>query len=243
MKRVLVVGATSAIAVAVLRELAQRGCVLLLAGRNTDRLNALANDLEARGAALVEVHHYDASEPGLARGLAQATWGEGLDTLLLAHGSLPEQSEVQDDPQKTLDEFQVNALSPIELLSVFAPRFDVQGSGAIAVISSVAGDRGRQSNYLYGSAKSALSAYSQGLRNRLCKRGVSVVTVKPGFVDTPMTASFDKGILWASPQRVAKDILRSLDGPGGVLYTPGFWRYIMWVIRLIPERVFSRLSL
>ena len=111
------------------------------------------------------------------------------------------------------------------------------------VISSVAGDRGRQSNYVYGSAKAAVTTFLQGLRNRLHPAGVQVLTVKPGFVDTPMTSAFPKGPLWASPEQIARGIHRAIQKRKDVVYLPGFWRLIMRVIREIPEAVFKRLSL
>lgn len=243
MKRALIVGASSAIAMAVSRELATQGYYLVLAGRKPERLLALARDLEVRGAAAAEVVSYDALDSETSSAIADRAWGDGLDLLLLAHGSLPEQAQVQDDPQATLKEMMINASSGIALLSAFGGRFEERECGTIAVLSSVAGDRGRQSNYVYGAAKSALSIYTQGLRNRLSGTGVCVLTVKPGFIDTPMTVGFSKGLLWVGPERVAKDILRAAGGRGGVLYTPWFWRYIMWVIKLIPERLFMKLSL
>ena len=111
------------------------------------------------------------------------------------------------------------------------------------MISSVAGDRGRQSNYVYGSAKSLVTTFTSGLRQRLYKYGVSVITVKPGFVDTPMTAAFPKGPLWAQPERIAQGIVRAIDRSSTIVYLPGFWRPIMGIIRTIPERIFQRLSL
>ncbi|MEL7234405.1 MAG: SDR family NAD(P)-dependent oxidoreductase, partial [Chloroflexota bacterium] len=118
-----------------------------------------------------------------------------------------------------------------------------QRRGVIAVISSVAGDRGRGSNYVYGTAMAAKTTFLSGLRNRLAKSGVQVVTVKPGFVDTPMTANIPKNALFASPAKVGKDIYTGLKKGHDVIYTPFFWRYIMWIIRLIPEPIFKRLSL
>ena len=115
--------------------------------------------------------------------------------------------------------------------------------GAIAVVSSVAGERGRASNYVYGAAKAAVSTFAAGLRHRLHGRGIRVVTILPGFVDTPMTAAFAKGALWATPERVARDIERALERGNGVIYTPGFWRAIMWLIRAVPESLFVRTKL
>ena len=162
---------------------------------------------------------------------------------LIAHGTLPDQAECEASAALTRQALQVNALSVIELLTELANRLQAQGSGTLAVISSVAGDRGRKSNYVYGAAKGMVSIFLQGLRNRLHSHGVRVITIKPGFVDTPMTESFDKGVLWARPDRVARDIVSAIDKGRDVVYTPWFWRYILWVIRGIPEGVFKRLGL
>jgi short-subunit dehydrogenase len=131
----------------------------------------------------------------------------------------------------------------IALATVLANRFEAQRSGSIAVISSVAGDRGRQSNYVYGAAKGAVTLLLQGLRNRLSKSGVQVLTIKPGFVDTPMTAEFKKGALWAKPDDIAHGIVSAIDRRRDVVYLPGFWRLIMLIIRHIPEPIFKRMSL
>ena len=143
----------------------------------------------------------------------------------------------------TLQEINTNALSVVALLTRVANHLAQQRSGTIAVISSVAGDRGRGSNYVYGSAKALVTAFLSGLRQRLGKVGVGVVTIKPGFVDTPMTAAFPKGPLWARPESVAQGIVKAIDRRSGTVYLPGFWWPIMFVIRAIPERVFLRLSL
>ena len=140
-------------------------------------------------------------------------------------------------------EFAVNALSTISLLTYLANYFEENGQGTIAVISSVAGDRGRQSNYIYGSAKGAVTIFLQGLRNRMHKSGVHVITVKPGFVDTPMTAAFDKGFIWADPDQIAARIISAIKNKYDEVYAPWYWRVIMQVIRAIPERVFKRLNL
>ena len=173
------------------RLFAADGDRLCLAGRNLTRLTAMAEDLRVRGAGQVETIALDANdfsqhEPVLSRA-AQAIGG--LDTVLIAHGTLPDQQACQASVDATLEAITTNALSVIALLTLVANRFEAQGAGTIAVISSVAGDRGRQSNYVYGTAKSAVSTFAQGLRNRLARAGVKVVTIKPGFVDTPMTAA------------------------------------------------------
>jgi len=130
----------------------------------------------------------------------------------------------------------------ISLLTHLGNRFEQQGFGSIAVISSVAGDRGRQSNYVYGSAKAMVTTFTSGLRQRLYAKGVSVITIKPGFVDTPMTAAFKKGPLWAKPEHVAAAIVATERG-AGEYYLPRFWWAIMMIIKNIPELVFKRLSL
>jgi decaprenylphospho-beta-D-erythro-pentofuranosid-2-ulose 2-reductase len=142
-----------------------------------------------------------------------------------------------------LDQLKTNFLSVVSLLTLIGNRFEEQRNGCIAVISSVAGDRGRQSNYVYGAAKGALTVFLSGLRNRLVKAGVTVITIKPGFVDSPMTASFRKGFLWASPAVVGRGVYRAIVSRKDVVYLPWYWRYIMMAVVLIPERMFKRLSL
>jgi decaprenylphospho-beta-D-erythro-pentofuranosid-2-ulose 2-reductase len=162
---------------------------------------------------------------------------------LIAHGTLSDQKACEGSVELTLHELNTNALSVVALLTRIANLMAQRRAGTIAVISSVAGDRGRGSNYVYGSAKALVTAFLSGLRQRFGKCGVNVVTIKPGFVDTPMTAAFAKGPLWAHPERIAAGIVRAIDRNSSIVYLPGFWRPIMWVIRTIPERVFLRLSL
>jgi len=245
MKKILIVGATSAIAEATARRFAARGDRIMLAGRNTARLEQIAADLKSRGADRVGVAAFDAAQAGDPSTLIEhaAQTMDGLDVALIAHGTLPSQPDCAASVEKTLAEFQTNALSVIALATVLANHFEAQRSGSIAVISSVAGDRGRQSNYVYGAAKGTVSLFLQGLRNRLVKSGVQVLTIKPGFVDTPMTAEFKKGALWAKPDGIARGIVSAIDGRRDVVYLPGFWRWIMLIIRHIPEPIFKRMSL
>jgi len=142
-----------------------------------------------------------------------------------------------------LKEFTTNCASVISLLRILADYFEQQRRGCIAVISSVAGDRGRQSNYVYGAAKGAVTVFLQGLRNRLYKSGVAVVTIKPGTVDTPMTAGMKKGLLFASASSVGQGIYKAMLARKEVVYLPWFWRPIMFIIRSIPEPIFKKLSL
>jgi len=245
MQRILIVGATSAIAEATARRFAQRGDALFLAARNAAALSAIAKDLTVRGAAQVETMEFDARTIDRFATLLDAATQRlgGLDAALIAHGTLSDQAACQRSVDLMREEFDVNAISVLALCTLLGNQFEAQGHGVIAVISSVAGDRGRQSNFVYGSAKAAVTAFTSGLRQRLYPKGVRVVTIKPGFVSTPMTATFKKGALWASPAKVATDIVRAMDRGTPVIYTPSFWRPIMWVIRSVPETVFRRLRL
>jgi decaprenylphospho-beta-D-erythro-pentofuranosid-2-ulose 2-reductase len=243
--RLLIIGATSAIATAVARRYAARGARIHLMGRRADAVEAAAADLRVRGAGEVKATVLDANDTArhsAALAAAWQGWG-GFDHALVAHGVLPEQALCEADAQAALASFDTNARSVVSLLTDMANRFEQQGSGALAVISSPAGDRGRASNYVYGAAKAAVTVLAAGLRHRLAAKGVRVLTILPGFVDTPMTASFAKGPLWASPERVAADIERALDKGFGSVYTPWFWRWIMLIIRHVPERIFIRTKL
>jgi decaprenylphospho-beta-D-erythro-pentofuranosid-2-ulose 2-reductase len=245
LRKTLIVGATSAIAAATARILAARGDALFLVGRKAEVLETIAKDLRVRGAKEVGVYAMDANdlgahEPMLER--AESTLS-GLDTVIVAYGTLSDQKACEGSAALTVQELGNNAISVAALLTHVATRLEGRRGGAIAVISSVAGDRGRQSNYVYGSAKALVTAFLSGLRQRLWKSGVAVITIKPGFVDTPMTAAFRKGALWAKPQQVAAGIVRAIDRSTPVAYLPAFWRPIMFVIRAIPESVFRRLRL
>jgi decaprenylphospho-beta-D-erythro-pentofuranosid-2-ulose 2-reductase len=245
MSGTLIVGATSAIAEATARILAARGEPIYLVGRNNEKLAAIAADLSVRGSPRVGFEVLDANdlvshEPMLER--ADQFLG-GMDKVLIAHGTLSDQPACEDSVSLMIQEMKTNALSVVALLTRIANRLAQRRAGSIAVISSVAGDRGRRSNYVYGSAKALVSAFLSGLRQRLRDSGVNVITVKPGFVDTPMTAAFKKGALWAQPETIAGGIVRAIDRKSHVVYLPGFWWAIMLVIRSIPEGVFVRLKL
>lgn len=245
MKKILIVGATSAIAEATARLWAAQGHRLYLLGRNKERLQAIAADLKVRGAesaqyALLDVNDFAQHAAVLDAAVAVL---DGLDIALVAHGTLRDQKSCEHDFAATLMELNTNLISVVSLLTHLANRFEAQKHGAIAVISSVAGDRGRQSNYVYGTAKGAVTIFMQGLRNRLHKSGVQVLTVKPGFVDTPMTAEFSKGLLWATPEQIARTIQNAVEKRRDVVYAPSFWRGVMTIIRLVPEGVFKRLKL
>lgn len=244
MNRILIIGATSAIAEAVAREFAQQGSALFLVARREQPLRTIADDLGVRGAskvgyAVMDVNHLDQHVATLSKA---TDFLGGLDAALIAHGTLSDQAACQQSVDRLLQEFQTNALSVMALSTLLASQFEKQRNGMLAVISSVAGDRGRGSNYVYGAAKAAVSAFLSGLRQRLLPLGVHVLTIKPGFVDTPMTATFKKGALWATPAQVGAAIHRAMLSRKPVLYTPWFWWGIMTIIKSIPERVFMRLK-
>ncbi len=243
--RVLIVGATSAIAVAVARRYAVRGARLTLLARRPDALQALAADLRVRGAVEVDIQHFDATDA--ATGPAwPALWDQagGFDIALVAHGVLPDQADAERSAAAALRSFDINARSVLAVLTELANLFDAQGRGVIGVISSPAGNRGRASNYVYGAAKAAVTTFCSGLRHRLARSGVRVVTILPGFVDTPMTAALPKtGPLWAQPERVAADIEAALTRRNGTLYTPWFWRWILLIVVHLPQALFLRTKL
>jgi decaprenylphospho-beta-D-erythro-pentofuranosid-2-ulose 2-reductase len=244
-ERLLIIGATSAIAHAVARRYAERKARLYLVGRSSAALESNAADLRVRGAQQVETARLDANDTLRHSEVLTAafqTFG-GFDVVLVAHGTLPEQSECERSVDAALASFDTNARSVIALLTDIANRFESQGAGVIGIISSPAGERGRASNYVYGAAKAAVTNFASGLRHRLSRKGVRVITILPGFVDTPMTATFKKGALWAKPESVAADIDRALQRSAAVLYTPWFWRWIMLLIVHIPERIFLRTKL
>ena len=245
MRHILIIGATSAIASATARCFAKDGDRFYLVARNPARLAAMGADLKVRGAAQVITRVMDINNtvehPGL---IAEAGKALGrIDILLIAHGTLSNQEICEASFEDCLKEFQTNCLSVLSLLTHAANVFEAQRFGTISVISSVAGDRGRQSNYVYGTAKAAVSTFLQGLRNRLYIAGVHVLTIKPGFVDTPMTAEFKKGPLWASADKVGKGVYRGICKKKDVVYSPPFWRWIMMAIKMIPEFAFKKMKL
>jgi short-subunit dehydrogenase len=166
-----------------------------------------------------------------------------VDVVLVAHGSLPNQEECQANSLKTITEMNTNGVSVVSILTHIANLMEQQKSGNITVITSVAGDRGRQSNYVYGAAKGMVSTFLQGLSQRLSKSGVYVLDIKPGFVDTPMTAEFDKGALWAKPEKVADIIKKRIEKKSSFSYAPGFWFLIMTIIKSVPRVIFNKVKL
>ncbi len=245
MKKILVIGAASAIAEATARLFAQRGDALFLVGRKAEALESMRADLRVRGASAVGTHVMDANDFSGHEAMLSAAESSlgGFDVVLIAHGTLSDQKACESSVDLTLRELNTNGISVVAILTRVAAIFEQRKNGTIVVISSVAGDRGRQSNYVYGSAKALVTTFTSGLRQRLYASSVSVITIKPGFVDTPMTAAFPKGALWAKPQKIASGIVGAVDRPATVLYLPAFWRLIMFVIRSIPEALFRRMKL
>lgn len=245
MKKVVILGATSGIAQEVQRLLIKEGIELLLVARSTERLTVIAADLETRGAVNVVTFAADLADVSTHAGVlayAQEQLPE-FDTVLLAYGTMLDQERCKRSVQLALRELDTNFISAAALLTLFAEYFEARKRGCIAAITSVAGDRGRRSNYVYGSAKGALSLFLQGLRSRLYEAGVRVITIKPGPVDTAMTDHMVKGAMFADPKDVAKDICRALEKRSPeILYTPWRWRYVMAIVRAIPEPLFKRLN-
>ena len=245
MKKVLIIGASSAIAQATARIWAKQQAFFFLVGRDSAKLDRLAHDLLVRGACKVEICAIDFMNIATHQSMIDRACESlgNLDIAMLAHGSLTDQVRGEQDNQYAVEEITLNFSTAVSFLTLISSRMDAQKQGTIAVIGSVAGDRGRSSNYLYGAAKAGLAAFTQGLRQRLSKSNVHVLLIKPGFVDTPMTQEFKKGFLWASPDQVARDICNAVEKRRNVLYTPWFWALIMLIIQHIPEAIFKRLKL
>ena len=245
-RRVAIFGATSDIAAAVARHYAEGGAKLALVGRNQAGLATQAADLKVRGAAEVVTLGADFADLDALASLADRAWQTfgGLDIVLIAYGSLPDQAAMQASPDATAAALTLNFTSPSVLIGALATRFEAQRSGVIAAISSVAGDRGRKSNYVYGAAKGGLQRFLEGLRHRLHGAGVAVLDIRPGFVSTKMTEHLPRtGPLWATPEKVAVDITKAIDARRAVLYTPWFWQVILGIVTALPRSLFHRTSL
>jgi decaprenylphospho-beta-D-erythro-pentofuranosid-2-ulose 2-reductase len=245
MKKIIVLGATSGIALDVQRQLARQGCELLLVARSPQRLAEIQADLLVRGAQQVVTYSADLAaiqQHAAIFEFVRHTFPD-FDTVLLAYGSMHDQKDSETSVDTLLEELQVNFVSATAILTLFAADLERRRTGCLVAITSVAGDRGRRSNYAYGSSKGGLSLFLQGLRSRLHPAGVRVITIKPGPVQTPMTDHMPNSARFADPEQVARDIVRALERRSpDVLYTPKIWRYVMTAVRHIPETVFKRLS-
>ncbi len=241
---VMIFGATSGIAIEFARLFASRRTRFTLVGRDEEKLKDLSDDLYTRGTKDVSVVRYPLES---LEGNYEATRSiirqtEAPDTVLIAHGILGENDQLMKSAPEMEQLMKVNILSPVGILMALGDAMGEKGRGTIAVISSVAGDRGRASNFAYGSTKAAITAFVSGYRARLAAKGVHVMTVKPGMVATAMTDHLPRSPLMADPKRVAKDIFQGLVKRKTVIYTPSFWRWIMLVIRCIPESIFMKLK-
>jgi short-subunit dehydrogenase len=242
----LVLGASSAIARAFARVAAAEGADVILAGRDRDDLDKSAADIALRSGRRATVLDFDALDYAAHAALlqrAREAVGTGTLSIFLAFGTMPSQAEIDQDFKLAARTIESNYLGAVSVLQAAAPVLEAQKRGAVVALSSVAGDRGRIKNYVYGSAKAGLSAYLQGLRARLFRSGVSVTTVKPGFVDTAMTFGLPGLFLVAAPDAVARACLAAARKGREEIYFPFFWWGIMTIIRNIPERIFKRLSI
>lgn len=250
MKRILIIGATSTIAQHCARLWALDGAQFHLVARSQEHLIDVGRDLVARGASTGASTLYfgkldalDQQSHDSVISTAFSVLGE-CDVVLIAHGVLPDEAQCADNPAEAIRQFNINATATISLAALATAHLRKQGHGTLAVISSVAGDRGRPSNFHYGAAKAAVSTYCDGLRASLQGTGVNVVTIKPGMVATPMTAGMPlPKALVASPEKVARDIVRGIARGAATIYTPWWWRWIMLIIRLMPEAIFMRMKL
>lgn len=246
-KSILVLGATSSIACALAEEMAKQGAHVHVAGRNLEEVERIAKDISVRYqqnscALAFQASDFQSHNTFLST-VENKNGKSGLDGLVLAFGELGDQVEAQTEFEKAKSIIDSNYTGAVSILTHAANYFEKQGHGFIIGIASVAGDRGRQSNYIYGSAKGALALFLQGLRNRLSKSGVRVLTVKPGFVDTKMTYGRKGMFLVASPESVAQAIVKAMQANKQVIYVPWFWRWIMLIIKCLPEPIFMKMKM
>lgn len=246
-RRVIVLGATSAIAEATCRLYAKEGAELLLVGRHRERLEAIAADLRLRGAARAEPALRDLADThDVVAGFAEFTAAlGGVDHILLAYGVLGEQAAAAHDPAIAAATLQINFTSAAAWALAAADALERQGHGSLVVLGSVAGDRGRRANFIYGAAKAGLATLVEGIAHRFGNAGPRAVIVKPGPTITPMTDGFTnrKGLLWATPETVAAIVRRAAEHGGPVVYAPWLWRFAMLAIRCLPTPIFNRLDL
>jgi len=240
----LILGATSSMARAFARKLADQGDGIILAGRDIDDMESTARDARVRGARLAEVLRFDARDPqSFVPLIDRMAREEGTLNAAVFVGSMPPQADLDAAPDCIDGVIRDSFTGPAHVLHLLAAEIEARGGGTIVGVGSVAGDRGRTGNYVYGAAKAGFHTYLSGLRNRLTRAGGHVVTVKPGFVDTAMTWDVEGMFLVAPPEKVADDILRAVEKRKNIIYTPGFWRLIMTIIRLVPEPIFKKLSI
>jgi decaprenylphospho-beta-D-erythro-pentofuranosid-2-ulose 2-reductase len=246
-KRIVIIGATSAIAEHCARLwVRERPLEIVLFGRNQEKIDRVALDLKVRSpdTSITSITG-GFLDPAQIQTMVDQIFIKGnVDIVLVAHGSLPDQEECQQDLNLCREALDVNGISPVLFAEAFAQQMQKANSGTLAVISSVAGDRGRKSNYVYGAAKGLVTRYVQGLQHRLANTKVKVVLIKPGPTDTPMTAHLKQsGVKLAAVEHVAKEIVSGIENGQRVVYTPKIWSLIMLVIRHLPYFVFRKMDI
>ena len=241
---ILIVGATSAIAIATARRFAMRNSCFCLLARNIDKMESVSKDLIVRGAANVKCFSIDLVDRDQQTSKIKEAFSlfKEFDLVLVCYGSLPNQSQCEANAEQTTKALDCNALSVLSFLTTLIPYMENSKKGTIAVVTSVAGDRGRRSNFIYGSAKAMVSSYLQGLRGKLAEANVSLLEIRPGLVDSPMTSHLPKTHLFSTPDIVGKKIEWGIDNRKTTIYAPGYWRLIMWVVKLMPDKLFMRLK-
>lgn len=243
MSYVLIIGAKSDIAKEIARVYAKNGYNLYLAGRNIESLSYFSTDIKLRSSVQINLKEFDVTDFNSHQNFYDSLEEKPIGVIAVA-GYMAEQKECEKDFTKTLNTINVNFTGTISILNTIANNMEKNKNGFIVGISSVAGDRGRKANYIYGSTKAGFSTYLSGLRNRLFISNIHVLTVKPGFVDTKMTKDMDlPEKLTAKPNEVARDIYKAQQNKKDILYTQWIWRYIMFIIRSIPEMIFKKMSI
>ena len=245
MKKILILGASSEIAHATCKIYARLGYKFVLMARDKDKLKTIAQDLRNRGASDVKCFIMDINKISEHSRLIKKTFIflGSIDITLISHGTLPDQIACERSAKLTAKELNTNAISTILFLTNLANELEKHKKGIIAVITSVAGDRGRASNYVYGSAKAMVSTFLQGLRGRLAKKGIHIVDIKPGIVETRMTAHLKKRFFWANPDKIAKEIMQAISKEKHSVYAPWHWWLIMKFVNFIPEFIFKKIKL
>lgn len=242
---ILIIGATSAIARSISRLYAAENAKIFLLARDELLLQEAAVDLEVRGAKAVGALVYDAENTSDHSSVVDSAvqFLQSIDIALICHGNLPNQEECQSNYEMAKAAITVNGLSIISLCIAIADNFKKERKGTLAIITSVAGERGRQSNFIYGAAKSMVSTYLQGLRGSLINHNIHIIDIRPGLVDSPMTAQLNKGPLWSSPEAIAPTIVRGIGKKKHIIYAPFYWRFIMLAIHIIPEFIFKKIKI
>lgn len=240
----LIIGSTSGMAEAVARAWALKGDQIILVARSAAKLEVQKSDLVLRGAKSVDVHALDLADETAHQSLVDKIFSTAkVDTVLMAQGVMYTQDDCEQSFKKSMETVNINYLSVMSLCNKMITKFEAQGQGLIAVISSVAGDRGRQTNFIYGASKAAVQCYLSGLRGRLFKSKVQVTDIRPGFVSTALTATMKQGPLFVPAEVAAESIVKAIESKKSVAYVPWFWCWIMLVIRCIPEFIFKRLKI